>query len=94
MGGPIADGPGEHPPPRRALLLSGDLGAGHKVTAEAVSVVLAQTGWYSSVVDCMALLGSGGAVAGQAVFRRRRACRQVSVVILIRFRLFRKFLFR
>jgi UDP-N-acetylglucosamine:LPS N-acetylglucosamine transferase len=69
MRGSIAYGPGSQPP-YRALLLSGDLGAGHKITAEAVSAILDQAGWYSSVVDCMALLGSGGDAVGQAVFRR------------------------
>ncbi|HUO40216.1 MAG TPA: hypothetical protein VMU34_21255 [Mycobacterium sp.] len=55
---------------RSALLLSGDLGAGHKIVATAVADILGDNYWRTSIVDCMGLLGSRAAAAGQAVFRR------------------------
>lgn len=56
-------------PQRRALVLSGELGAGHKVTAAALAAVLGADGWQSETVDSMALLGHRGGAAGQACFR-------------------------
>ena len=54
---------------RRALLLSGSLGAGHDVAARAFAASLAGRGWSTDVLDAMALLGKGGGSAGEAVFR-------------------------
>jgi processive 1,2-diacylglycerol beta-glucosyltransferase len=65
-----AHDPGLRPPERgRALVLSGEIGAGHPSTAEALSNVLGE-GWRTTTIDSMALLGSRGAAAGEAVFRR------------------------
>ncbi len=58
---------------RTALLLSGDLGAGHKVTAATVAAVLGGDGWRSSTLDSMALLGRRGGAAGEGCFRRMLA---------------------
>ena len=55
---------------RTALLLSGDLGAGHKIVATAVADILGESRWHTSIVDCMGLMGSRAAAAGQACFRR------------------------
>ncbi len=54
---------------RRALLLSGSLGAGHEVYARALAASLAGRGWSTDVLDAMALLGKRGGSAGEAVFR-------------------------
>jgi processive 1,2-diacylglycerol beta-glucosyltransferase len=54
---------------RRALLLSGSLGAGHEVHARAFAASLAGHGWSTEVLDAMALLGKQGGWAGEAVFR-------------------------
>jgi processive 1,2-diacylglycerol beta-glucosyltransferase len=54
---------------KRALLLSGSLGMGHDVLAEACSGSLADRGWSTQTLDAMRLLGSGGGSAGEAVFR-------------------------
>ena len=54
---------------RRALLLSGSLGAGHDVAARALAAALAGRGWSTEVLDAMALLGERGGSAGEAVFR-------------------------
>ncbi|HZT66618.1 MAG TPA: glycosyltransferase [Acidimicrobiales bacterium] len=43
----------------RALILSGSIGKGHDVVAEACADALASVGWDSDIVDCMALLGGG-----------------------------------
>lgn len=61
---------GRHGPRRTALLLSGDLGAGHAITAAGVAATLGERGWDTSIVDSMALLGRRGAAAGRACFRR------------------------
>jgi processive 1,2-diacylglycerol beta-glucosyltransferase len=54
---------------RRALLLSGSLGAGHDVHARACAASLARQGWSTQVLDAMRLLGPRGGSAGEAVFR-------------------------
>ena len=54
---------------RRALLLSGSLGAGHEVHARACASSLAGRGWSTQVLDAMQLLGPRGGSAGEAVFR-------------------------
>ncbi len=54
---------------RRALLLSGSLGMGHDVLAQACAASLAADGWSTRTLDAMRLLGSGGGPAGEAVFR-------------------------
>jgi UDP-N-acetylglucosamine:LPS N-acetylglucosamine transferase len=56
-------------PARRALLLSGSLGMGHDVLAEACATSLAARGWSTRTLDSMRLLGRGGESAGEAVFR-------------------------
>ena len=56
-------------PGRRALLLSGSLGMGHDVLAEACATSLAARGWSTRTLDSMRLLGRGGGSAGEAVFR-------------------------
>ena len=64
-------GHGEHRerPMRRALLLSGSLGAGHEVHARTFAASLAGRGWSTQVLDAMRLLGPRGGSAGEAVFR-------------------------
>lgn len=54
---------------KRALLLSGSLGAGHEMHARACESALAGRGWKTETVDAMALLGPRGGSAGEAVFR-------------------------
>ena len=54
---------------RRALLLSGSLGAGHEMHARACESSLAERGWETDTVDAMALLGPRGGSAGEMVFR-------------------------
>ncbi|HEY6279185.1 MAG TPA: glycosyltransferase [Streptosporangiaceae bacterium] len=54
---------------RRAVLLSGSLGAGHDVHARAFAASLAGRGWSTEVLDAMALLGKRGGSAGETVFR-------------------------
>ncbi len=54
---------------RRALLLTGSLGMGHDVIAEACAAALRELGWSTRTVDAMRLLGRGGGSAGEAVFR-------------------------
>jgi processive 1,2-diacylglycerol beta-glucosyltransferase len=54
---------------RRALLLSGSLGAGHDVHARAFASELAGRGWSTRLLDAMRLLGPRGGSAGEAVFR-------------------------
>src|SRR5262249_39203131 len=53
----------------RALLLSGSLGAGHDVVAEACAASLRGHGWSTQTLDAMRLLGRVGATGGEAVFR-------------------------
>ena len=54
---------------RRALLLSGSLGAGHEMHARASAASLAGRGWDTEILDAMQLLGPRGGSAGEAVFR-------------------------
>jgi processive 1,2-diacylglycerol beta-glucosyltransferase len=54
---------------RRALLLSGSLGAGHEVHANACATSLTARGWSCEVLDAMHLLGARSGSAGEAVFR-------------------------
>ncbi len=54
---------------KRALLLSGSLGAGHDAYAKVFESSLAGRGWTTGTVDAMALLGQRGGSAGEAVFR-------------------------
>jgi processive 1,2-diacylglycerol beta-glucosyltransferase len=53
----------------RAVLLSGSLGMGHDVMAEACASSLGDHGWSSETLDAMALLGKRGGAAGERVFR-------------------------
>ncbi|MBM3671551.1 MAG: glycosyl hydrolase [Actinobacteria bacterium] len=52
-----------------ALILSGHLGAGHDVVAEACADALSPHGVKSRVLDAMELLGRAGGPAGDAVFK-------------------------
>lgn len=54
----------------RALFLSGSLGKGHDVVAEACASALEELGVQTRTVDSMGLLGKRGAAAGDWVFRR------------------------
>ncbi|MFE3502354.1 hypothetical protein [Kitasatospora sp. NPDC059160] len=53
-----------------ALLVSGSLGQGHDVMAQACADTLRERGWSTATVDAMALLGQRSGAAGEAVFRR------------------------
>ena len=55
---------------QRALFLSGSLGKGHDVVAEACAAALEPLGVESRVVDAMRLLGKGPGAAGDWVFRK------------------------
>jgi processive 1,2-diacylglycerol beta-glucosyltransferase len=57
-------------PLTRVLFISGSLGKGHDVLAEACSAALEANGVECEIVDAMALLGSGPGAAGDWVFRR------------------------
>ena len=54
---------------RRALLLSGSLGMGHDVMAEACAASLRARGWQCETLDAMQLLGKRGGRIGERVFR-------------------------
>ncbi len=54
---------------RRALLLSGSLGAGHDMYAQACASSLAEHGWSTALLDAMGFLGPRGGSAGEVVFR-------------------------
>lgn len=54
---------------RRAVLLSGSLGAGHEMHARACATSLAARGWDTDTLDAMRLLGSRSGSVGEAVFR-------------------------
>jgi UDP-N-acetylglucosamine:LPS N-acetylglucosamine transferase len=54
----------------KALFLSGKFGAGHDTLAEACDAALVPHGVESRIVDCMPMLGSGGAALGNWVFKR------------------------
>src|SRR5260370_36640235 len=53
---------------RKALLLTGSLGMGHDVVAEACATSLAAYGWSTEALDAMRLLGRGGAPVGGGAF--------------------------
>jgi processive 1,2-diacylglycerol beta-glucosyltransferase len=53
---------------RNALLLSGSLGMGHDVVAEACATSLRTRGWSTETMDAMQMLGHGAGMA-KAVFR-------------------------
>ncbi|MEY9964007.1 processive 1,2-diacylglycerol beta-glucosyltransferase [Streptacidiphilus sp. MAP12-16] len=57
-----------------ALLLSGSLGQGHDVMAQACADTLHGQGWTTETADAMGMLGPLGSAAGEAVFRRMLAC--------------------
>jgi processive 1,2-diacylglycerol beta-glucosyltransferase len=54
---------------RRALLLSGSIGMGHAMLAEACADALQADGWSTRTLDLMRLLGRGGDSVGSAVFK-------------------------
>jgi processive 1,2-diacylglycerol beta-glucosyltransferase len=54
---------------RRALLLSGSIGMGHAMLAEACADALEADGWSTRTVDLMRLLGRGGDPVGTAAFK-------------------------
>jgi UDP-N-acetylglucosamine:LPS N-acetylglucosamine transferase len=54
---------------RNALLLSGSLGMGHDVMAQACADSLEARGWSTLTLDAMRLLGRTGGSAGEVVFR-------------------------
>jgi processive 1,2-diacylglycerol beta-glucosyltransferase len=54
---------------KRALLLSGSIGMGHDVMAQASATSLEARGWSTRTMDAMRLLGRTGGSAGEAVFR-------------------------
>jgi UDP-N-acetylglucosamine:LPS N-acetylglucosamine transferase len=55
---------------RRGLILSGSIGKGHDVVAEACAAALGRADVESKTFDSLELLPPGGGVAGQWVFRR------------------------
>lgn len=55
---------------QRVLFLSGSLGKGHDVTAEACAGALEDLGVRTRILDSMSLLGHGPASIGEWVFRR------------------------
>jgi len=57
-------------PLRRALLISGSLGKGHDVLAEACAAALEDRGVACETVDAMRLMGGGPGAVGDWVFRR------------------------
>lgn len=54
----------------RALVVSGSIGKGHDVVAEAYGAALAAQGVQWRVLDAMALLGDGPAKMGEWIFRK------------------------
>jgi processive 1,2-diacylglycerol beta-glucosyltransferase len=58
-----------YPSGQRALLLSGSIGKGHDMIADACSAALEADGWSTRTLDLMRLLGRGGGSIGTAVFR-------------------------
>jgi processive 1,2-diacylglycerol beta-glucosyltransferase len=67
---PRSDEPRSRAASRRAAVLSGALGSGHAVVSAVVASSLESAGWQVRTFDCMAMLGSFGAKAGDRVFRR------------------------
>ncbi|MHB2021741.1 MAG: glycosyltransferase [Mycobacteriales bacterium] len=55
---------------KRAVILTGSLGAGHDAAAGRVGEVLDELGWSARTLDAMSLLGGRAGRAGEAVFRR------------------------
>lgn len=53
----------------KALLLSGSLGMGHDVVAEACATSLHSYGWSTETADALEMLGPGGARMSHATFR-------------------------
>ena len=53
----------------RALLLSGSIGMGHDVMAEACAVSLRERGWQTETLDSMQLMGPSASGMGERVFR-------------------------
>ncbi|HZU73177.1 MAG TPA: hypothetical protein VE990_10460 [Acidimicrobiales bacterium] len=53
----------------RALVLSGSIGMGHDVVAEACASALAGAGWEADIVDCMDMLGRASSRAGRGIMR-------------------------
>jgi processive 1,2-diacylglycerol beta-glucosyltransferase len=52
-----------------ALLLSGSIGMGHDVMAEACAVSLRRRGWTTEIGDALRMMGNAKGGAGEAVFR-------------------------
>ncbi|WP_322759104.1 MGDG synthase family glycosyltransferase [Frankia sp. Cr2] len=75
MTGDHADGSAESPtngggqPDRRALLLSGSLGMGHDVMAQACAHSLALRGFSTRTLDSLRMMGGRAGSAGEGVFR-------------------------
>jgi UDP-N-acetylglucosamine:LPS N-acetylglucosamine transferase len=53
----------------KALLLSGSIGMGHDVMAEACAVSLRERGWQTDTLDSMRLMGPSASGLGERVFR-------------------------
>jgi UDP-N-acetylglucosamine:LPS N-acetylglucosamine transferase len=53
----------------KALLLSGSIGMGHDVMAEACAVSLRERGWETKTLDSMQLMGPSASGMGERVFR-------------------------
>jgi processive 1,2-diacylglycerol beta-glucosyltransferase len=62
---PLADPAGR----RQALLLSGSLGLGHDVMAEACAVSLRQRGWATETMDSLRLMGEAAGGMGERTFK-------------------------
>ena len=54
---------------RSALLLSGSLGMGHDVMAQACEVSLSRRGWQTELLDSLRLMGATAGDLGEKVFR-------------------------
>lgn len=67
-GGADADGGGAQKP--AALLLTGDLGAGHHIVTQVVAESFRRIGFRTEVLDCMSLLGPINSRVGDWIFRR------------------------
>src|ERR1700737_4935725 len=61
---------GAPPDTRCTMILSGSIGKGHDVVAEACAAALSRAGVESQTFDSLQLLPPGGGSAGQWVFRR------------------------
>jgi processive 1,2-diacylglycerol beta-glucosyltransferase len=58
---------------RRALLLSGSIGMGHDMVADACEVSLRSLAWSTQTLDAMRLLGKRADTGGKAIFRAMMA---------------------